>query len=225
MKTALRFLLLASGLLGASLPARAYSNLLANAYGQDGNMSGWTVEANGGNGWHVATDYGGVMPGCTNAFITSYGWDVRSQTVDLLAAGYSAAQLDAEPTIVVTDWVRGYFNFPDPYFINVQLLDASHGLVSEWSYGTQASPKSISTSTWTEVTTNLTHYGAGVRYVVFRDGGRDKENWANWYGAAFDASSVTLIVQPVPEPSTLAALGLGALGILSARKARAKRRS
>ena len=198
--------------------AQLSTNLLQNANGQTGNLSGWTAVASGGNGWHVGTDYGGAMTGSSNAFMTSYGWDVRSQTIDLLADGFTTAQLDSAPTISISDWVHGYFATGD-YFMNVQLENASHNVIASWSQGSQSSPLTIAPSAgWTDGTGSLQNYGSGVRYIVFEDGGKDTLGWLGYYGAAFDASSVTLMIQPVPEPTALALAGLGALSLLLFRR-------
>jgi hypothetical protein len=214
MKTNLikQFLLMAIIAASATITARAQfnTNLLLNADGQAGNMTDWTVVANGGNGWYVGTGFGSALPGSVNAFATSYGWDVRSQTIDLLAAGFTTAQLDSAPTISISDWVRGYI-VNGSYFMNVQLEDASHSVISSWSDGSQSSPLTIGPSSgWIEVTGSLQNYGSGLRYIVFEDGGKDSMFWAGNYGAAFDASSI--IIQAVPEPTTLAFAGLGVLG-------------
>lgn len=201
-----------------SITARAQfnTNLLLNANGQTGDMTDWTVVANGGSGWYVGTGYGSTLPGSSYPFATSYGWDVRSQTIDLLAVGFTTAQLDSAPTISISDWVRGYI-VNGSYFMNVQLEDASYNVISSWSNGSQGSPLTINASSgWAEVTGSLKNYGSGLRYIVFEDGGKDQAGWAGNYGAAFDASSI--IVQAVPEPSTLALSGLGGLGLLLFRR-------
>jgi F-box protein 2 len=201
------------------ITARAQSdiNLLLNANGQTGNMTDWTTVAGGGNGWYVGNSYSGisVLPGSSNAFLTSYAMDVRSQTIDLVGDGFSTAQLDGAPTISISDWVLANANSDAKsyYFVNVLLEDASHNVIASWSDGTQSSPLTLYASAgWTEVTDSLQNYGSGLRYVVFEDGGQDSMFWAGNYGAAFDASSI--MVQAVPEPSTLAFAGLSGLSVL-----------
>jgi hypothetical protein len=215
MKTNLLKLTCGLALLGAAAtaPAQTDTNLLLNANGQTGDMTDWTVVANGGSGWYVGTGYGSTLPGSSYPFATSYGWDVRSQTIDLLADGFTTAQLDSAPTISISDWVRGYI-VNGSYFMNVQLEDASHNVIATWSNGSQSSPLTITSSAgWIEATGSLQSYGSGLRYIVFEDGGKDQAGWAGNYGAAFDASSV-MLVQSTPEPSTLALAGLGGLGLL-----------
>jgi hypothetical protein len=217
--------LLTLAVVSISFAARAQFNvnLLQNANGEAGNMTGWTVVASGGDGWAVANGYSGisVLPGSSNVFLTSYAMDVRSQTVDLLAAGFTTAQLDGVPTISISDWVLANANTSGSlstaqsrYFMDVQLEDASHNVIATWSQGSQSSPLTIYASAgWTDITGSLSNYGSGLRYIVFEDGGQDALYWGGNYGAAFDASSV-MVVQSVPEPTTLALAGLGGLGML-----------
>ena len=218
MKTSLLKLVCGLALLGAAAtaPAQTDTNLLLNANGQTGDMTDWTVVANGGSGWYVGTGYGSTLPGSSYPFATSYGWDVRSQTIDLLADGFTTAQLDSAPTISISDWVRGYI-VNGSYFMNVQLEDAGHNVITSWSDGSQGSPLTISASGgWTEVTGSLQNYGSSLRYIVFEDGGKDQAGWGGNYGATFDASSI--IVQTVPEPSTLVLSAMGGLGLLLFRR-------
>ena len=64
-------------------------NLVTNGDFSTDDSTGWTVIENGGSG---ATFSGGV-------YATSYAWCSISQTIDLVAAGYSEAVLDNEPSI------------------------------------------------------------------------------------------------------------------------------
>jgi hypothetical protein len=201
-------------LLGAAFAAPAQTNLLFNANGEAGDMTGWNIDQNDGNGWYVGTGYGGPLSGSTNPFDTSYGWDVRSQTIDLLAAGYSTDFLDSAPTVSITDWVNAYI-VDGFYFMNVSLEDADQNVIASWSNGSQESPLSIGSGAgWTQITGSLDNYGSGLRYIVFQDGGRDSTGWAGNYGAEFDGSSVSFGIIPAPEPSTIALAGIGGLGAL-----------
>jgi hypothetical protein len=137
---------------------------------------------------------------------------VRSQTIDLLAAGFSSDNLDAAPTISIADWVNAYI-VDGFYFMDVQLEDANQDVIASWSNGSQDSPLTIGASDgWTEATGSLQNYGAGLRYIVFQDGGHDSTGWAGNYGAEFDGSSVSFGVTPAPEPSSLALSALGGFG-------------
>jgi hypothetical protein len=218
MKKIILPFVLGAGLIAPCVYGQPSTNLLVNANGEAGNMTGWTVTANGGSGWYVGDGFGSALSGATHPFCTSYGWDIRSQTVDLLAIGYTAAQLDSAPQISITDWVRPYIGNGE-YFINVLLENASHDVIDTWSDGSQSSPQVIAEGQpWTEISTTLEYYGSGLRYIVFEDGGKDTKGWGGNYGTAFDGSSVTLDISSVPEPSIFALTGLGGAGLLLFRR-------
>lgn len=174
------------------------ANLLANSTTNSSSMSSWTVTANGGDGWSVSS----------GIFYTSYQWDIRTQTVDLLAAGFSAAVLDASPDISVGVNINA--DWGGQYFINCQIQDASHNVLATYSVGSQSSPITTNSNfsgefTW--VGTVLADYASGARYVVYTDGGKDTRGWAGQYGTRFKEASVSVI----PEPATAGMLALGAL--------------
>jgi len=82
-------------------------NLLTNGSGMAAVTTGWTVIANGGDGWALG---GGGYDAEGGFFITSYGLCQRSQTIDLLAKGVTAAELDAAPPIRVSEAISSYLN-------------------------------------------------------------------------------------------------------------------
>ena len=170
-----------------------YENLLTNPGGETGDMTGWTVTANGGNGWAMT---GAPVHSGSYAFATSYAWDTRYQEIDLLAAGFSTTVLDSEPDIMVGEWFGDRGDSGIQYYLNVELRDSSHNVITSWNTGTQV--QSAGTG-WTEQSYTFSDYGSGVRYVYFEDGGRDSNTWAGHYGAHLDDASV----QVVPEPASL----------------------
>lgn len=183
---------------GAAVAAPFDENLLVNSTATSSDMTGWTVTANGGSGWSVGS----------GVFYTSYQWDVRTQTIDLLAAGFSAAVLDASPDINVGVNINAYWG--GQYFINCQIQDASHNVLATYSAGSQSSPITLTSSlnndfSW--VGTTLSDYASGARYIVYTDGGKDTRGWSGQYGTRFKEASVSV----VPEPATVSVLSLGAL--------------
>nr|MBP7652063.1 fibronectin type III domain-containing protein [Candidatus Dependentiae bacterium] len=72
-------------------------NLLTNAGAESGTLDSWTIIENGGNGWTVYEN--GI--GGNYLFATSHLWCKKSQTIDLIAKGYTAAELDSVPKIYV----------------------------------------------------------------------------------------------------------------------------
>ncbi|HNX01992.1 MAG TPA: hypothetical protein PKK33_11535, partial [Candidatus Cloacimonadota bacterium] len=65
------------------------TNLLKNP-GLENNLNNWTV-INGGNGW-VMINGDSVNP--SKFVASSYAWSTLSQGIDLIAAGFSAYELD-----------------------------------------------------------------------------------------------------------------------------------
>jgi hypothetical protein len=175
---------------GGALAALPSGNLLENGSGQNPLSTGWTVIENGGNGWGHSS--GGGFDSTPGFFITSYGWCRRSQTIDLIAAGATEAELDAQPLIRVGEVISSYAGNGggnDRYFIRVELHDADHNVIAAWDAGTQAAPLTA-TAGWTEHQYDFENYGPGVRYIYFEDGGIDTGFWAGHYGTYHDAASV-----------------------------------
>jgi hypothetical protein len=77
------------------------TNLLGNP-GAESDYAGWTV-TNGGSGWSTngQTPHSGTK--CWNS---SYSSCTLSQTIDLIAKGYTAEVLDAAPTISTGVYVK-----------------------------------------------------------------------------------------------------------------------
>jgi hypothetical protein len=163
-------------------------NLLVNGGGEAGDFSSWSILENGGN--QFALNTWGLFG--TKSFQTSYGWDRKSQTVDLLAAGYTAESLDTQPSIRVSDWFRGSWpNFGDRYYFRVELRNASGTAVATYDNGTQSAP-AAGTEPWQESTKTFSAYGTGVRSVYIEHGGYDVEYWAGHYGSVIDGASVVI---------------------------------
>jgi hypothetical protein len=174
-------------------------NLLDNPGAEAGDMSGWTITANGGDGWAaVESDFALES---ARYFGTSYEWCRRYQQIDLLALGYTADQLDGAPEIHVSEHV-GEVYYPDEYEIAVELRDASEAVIDDWT----ASGVTTGSTTcgpigngchwdddeWIEESHVFTGYGPGLRYIRFRDGSVDQEWWIGNYGAALDAAEVII---------------------------------
>ncbi len=149
---------------------------------------GVNVIENGGAGWgSTATSHDDNGAG----WATSYQWNKKSQTVDLLDKGFSEEYLDSAPTISVSDWYKDK-NSNDDYYLKVELRDASNNVIASYNTGTITA-----TDNWQEAAQNFTDYGAGVRYVHFEHGGKDREYWGGHYGASIDDSEVVIKIDDV----------------------------
>lgn len=167
-------------------PAPYGANLLLNPGCEAGDLSGWDIGASGGDGW--AAIAGGGRGGFECG--TSYGLSLRSQDVDLLALGFTEAQLDAEPEVHVSEWFREICLTGDTWRFEVLLRDGAGATIASWqSSGLTAAAGSgcdYSDDLWFELAHVFTGYGPGLRSVVFRDGGGDVEFWAGHYGIRMD---------------------------------------
>lgn len=169
----------------------AQTNVLTNGGNETGDASGWTITASGGSGWNYTW---GVRTG-SYGFATSYAWDIMEQTVDLVAAGYTGTQLDAQPDIIVSGYVLQRADYPGngEYFFTFKLLESDGStVVASYNIGTQGSPAIVNPkAAWNLQTYTFSSYGTGVRYIYFQFGGQDgSPNWANWFGPYFDDMSV-----------------------------------
>ncbi|WP_252177988.1 VCBS domain-containing protein [Endozoicomonas sp. 4G] len=166
----------------------AYSqNLLTNSSGQNGT-SDWNIIENGGDGWastHISHDGDG------KGWVTSHEWAKKSQTIDLVAKGFTEQYLDSAPDIGVSDWFKDT-HLDDDYYLKVELRDASNNVITSYNSGTLTA-----SDNWQEAASTFSNYGAGVRYIYFEHGGRDQEGWAGNYGAVIDDSKVFLKVGDV----------------------------
>ncbi len=186
-------------------------NLLTNGSATSPVTTGWTVITGGGNGWGTG---GGGYDNIGSYFITSYGLCQRSQTIDLLASGATAAELDAAPPLVVSEAISMYNGTGgnnganDTYYIKVELRNAAGTALASWNVGTSTALKAATTS-WVVESHEFRDYGPGVRFIYFEDGGRDNGGWANWYGTYHDAATVAFTNQQITDitltPSTIPA--------------------
>ena len=136
---------------------------------------------------------------------------MREQEVDLIACGFDESYLDTvQPRIFVSE---RFAQVPpgerDEAFLRVELRDKQHEVIAEWQPGEvsqRASPTRCSSSCelsrvdgtpfWTMMSHNFTNYGSGVRYVHWRDGGRDGEAYTGHVGTLMDAPTLTVDLLP-----------------------------
>jgi hypothetical protein len=193
-------------------------NLLTNPGAESGDLSGWAILANGGNGWGIwgvdTTAYEGPHEG-NHCFLTSYSWCKRSQEIDLQARGYTEAQLDGSPHVKVEEW----FGQANPYcrgryYLKIELRDTNHTVITSWDSGEHYTTwRGNGLLSWDKLSHEFSNYGTGLRYIYWEDGGIDEKWWAGYYGAKLDSASLTL----AEEVPTLTATGLVALvSLLSA---------
>lgn len=173
----------------STLPPTPQTNLLTNA-GAENDYEGWT-KTDGGDGW--STTIVGVNLAATprtgnKLWASSYFNCTLSQTIDLLAAGFTASALDAMPNIkagsfVATTECAGAFTT-----IKIELLDANNAVLST-HYVCNNENTPINTA-WTEKSLIVSNYGVGVRKIKLYLIGRDDRFWAGRFGTQFDDAFV-----------------------------------
>jgi hypothetical protein len=171
-----------------------FYGLLANPDAGVGTMSGWTITANGGNGWLANA-------GTPGAFVTSWDWDRRTQTIDLFTRGFDATIMASAPPIEISEeFSKTYCG--DPYYLKVSLLDANMNVVQTYDTGTlQTGGACDYTTNWQKVSHVFTGYGPNVRYVKWEDGGKDSEFWAGNYGAQMRNAVLKVRPNRITNPS------------------------
>ena len=160
------------------------------------------------------------MDGDGSCFITSYNWCTRSQTIDLLAAGFSEAFLDRSPPLLATESFKGHQNTADFYFLRVELRDENGAVLDSWEAGTQAAAL-VADGTWRTESHTFENYPAGVRQIYWEDGGDDAEFWAGHYGTLLDGAELSFIdpaptgIDVTPGTYPVGAVAGGAAGVLT----------
>ncbi|WP_137129700.1 hypothetical protein [Rhizobium sp. FY34] len=174
-----------------------HRNLLQNPDGANG-MTGWTVLSSGGNGWSTEN----VAWSCPSSagqsnFVTSWGWSRKQQIVDLVAAGFTAEQLDQSPDIRIEDWMCGRSDSGSKYYLTVNLLDVNHTVIESFTTGEVSTPLLPNYAyPFSRVGTTFIDYPTGVRFVSFEHGGVDTNGWQGWYGAKMTGAYVGVVLPP-----------------------------
>ncbi|NIA09466.1 MAG: hypothetical protein GWP10_07005 [Nitrospiraceae bacterium] len=188
--TVMLFAVVIASILTLTVSPAAAFNLLTNPGAETGDLSGWTIIADGGDGWNVEEQ--GYAHEGDYVFVTSYGWCKRSQEIDLLAEGYTGAQLDASPTVNAEEWFKERDDVGDEpgdsYRLIVELQDENHTTIVSWDTGVQT----VNGTSWKQESHTFSGYPSGLRYIYFEDWGTDSEGWLGWYGVRLDNASVRI---------------------------------
>lgn len=190
--------------------SQAATNLVENGDAETGDLSGWTVSSGVGYTW--AFNWNMPPHSGDYDFSSSYNWpNTMEQTVDLVAAGYTAGQLDASPNIDYSVWISQRFDHAGQYRLTFQLQDASYSAVAtkyiDDNLGDDAlnNPIALTAGTaWHEQAHTFSGYSSGVRYAYIKIEADDgAANWGGNYGATFDDISISIADTTAPTVSYL----------------------
>ena len=180
------------------------TNLLANPEAETGDLSDWKIIAEGGGGWSVSADcpYSGTL-----SFQTGTVWNRRSQTIDLIAKGFTASLLDMAPPVQVSEFFA-QTGYPDQYYMDIKLLDALLNQIVSWKEGVVTEgPHNPDCSKYEQLSHAFSGYGAGLRYIYWEDGGTTadapgvEQQPSADYGILMDDASLILL-PPTPPTAT-----------------------
>ncbi len=160
-------------------------NLLANPSFESG-FNNW-AKTDGGNGWYLNTNFGRTG---NQSIVSSHQWCTVTQSVDLLAAGFTEEELDSGSfTIDYHTWITS--GWGGNYYITVEARNSSNAVVASSNIGTALSPIVFyDISYWQRIIkqhgSRFTVSSTGVRYINIVLGGKDNRSWAGHYGTLFD---------------------------------------
>ncbi|KAB5546387.1 hypothetical protein PHYPO_G00071460 [Pangasianodon hypophthalmus] len=168
-------------------------NLLKNPNANE-SFTGWKILENGGDRWIVDNVFAAHPDDTvTKCFVTSYGRCIKSQLINLEKEGYSPVFMDQiQPNIVISDWYAPRWDCGSVYEIRVELLNHRKKTIQFFQ------PEPVTFLQWNDQQWNwMTHtfkdYGPGVRFILFKHGGKDTQYWAGHYGIRVTNSSVEIL--------------------------------
>ena len=129
--------------------------------------------------------------GCTKNFVTTYYWCCRWQLIDLNDYGFTQELMDkVQPPIHVSEWFCARWDCGSIFKIMVALLDKDFKFLKTYQHSEETAQWRGGDLGWRKVTHVFQDYKAGVRYVLFVDGGKDTKWWAGHYGSKMAAANV-----------------------------------
>ena len=129
--------------------------------------------------------------GCTKNYVTTYYWCCRWQLVDLYDHGFTQEVMDkVQPPIHVSEWFCARWDCGSIFNIMVVLLNKDYKFLKTYQHSEETAQWEGGDLGWRKVTHVFREYKAGVRYVLFVDGGKDTKWWAGHYGSKMAAANV-----------------------------------
>ena len=117
-------------------------------------------------------------------YVTFYEWCCRQQILDLPKLGFAPAILDTlQPIIEILEWFCVCSDHGSKFKLRVDLLDEQYSSLAKFEHSEEIHQRTVNTSGWRKVEHVFRNYGAGVRYILFADAGKDTQWWAGHYGS------------------------------------------
>ena len=113
--------------------------------------------------------------GCENNYVTTSIWCCRWQLIDLWDCGFTPEVMkEVKPPIHVSEWFCAHFDCGSIFTIMVALLDEEFTFLDTYKHS-ENMMRAAKGGEWFTVTHVFQGYRAGMRYVLFADGGRDTD--------------------------------------------------
>jgi len=171
-----------------------YRNVLKNGDASHG-FDSWNILKNDGDRWKVEDGPAASCP-CKPVrynFVTSYGWDAKAQTIDLLAEGLKRDFLDLIPKIEVSEWICSRTDCLGRYRLLVELRDEKQKSIDRFDTGVIDAPIAANwVYPWTRVAHTFNSYPKGLRFIYFEHSGIDTKFWAGHYGSKMTCAEVRI---------------------------------
>src|SRR5205085_1466713 len=161
------------------------------------------------SGWSITTGSFTIDPanglyclgsaGTTAFAIGSSDWNVMTQSIDL-SSTYTAAQLDSQPTISVSDWICAMPSCVCQYELIVSLLNAAGTVMQTFDSGVITLPANTSDApSFIYVPGDLDNYGSGLQTITIT---RRALSETNGTSALLAGASVVIYLNPVEVQET-----------------------
>ena len=160
-------------------------NLIINGSGELGDLTGWDILANGGEGW-LATQVTDIE-GCSSYFKSSFAINVKAQTVDLIQSkGFSEEFLHSKPAIHVGENVINGVG-ECVYAFRAELLDRDRStIIDTYEYQTNKLTENL------QIRHSFKSYSKPVYFVRITHAGKDGVFWRGNCGPRIFQTFVTV---------------------------------
>ena len=158
----------------------------------------WQMMNIGGDG--IQLEYppigcGPVPNGDLGCLATSFGPTKRCQVIDLMAEGVTKYIMDeCKLPIYVCEWFNNRYDCGVKYVLKVSLLDSKRNKISDCKVKFE-NERPRGEHEWEKFEHTFRNYPPGVRFINFKDYGKDTSHWAGYYGAKLAGATVRFLLE------------------------------